>query len=505
MARNPAEVYAELIRRVREIALLDSCASLLHWDHQTYMPPRGSGHRAEQLALLAGLAHQQATAPAIGELLAEVEGSDLVDDAQSSAAVNAREIRRTYDRATRLPQTLVQELARTCALARDVWVEARSTSDFHLFQPWLEKIVALKRQEAEAVGYSGVPYDALLDDYEPGETTAHLTALFATLRQELVQLVGEIVGSGRQPDLSILNRQYPADRQESFGKAAAAAIGFDFEAGRLDATTHPFCSGIGPGDTRITTRYNPQDFGDAFFSILHEGGHGLYDQGLDPAHYGVPMGRAVSLGIHESQSRLWENFVGRSRAFWEHFFPRAGQIFPDALRGVNLDAFYFAINDVRPSFIRVDADEATYNLHILLRFELEQALINGDLMPADIPAAWNDAFRRLLGLTPPDNAQGCLQDIHWSGGGIGYFSTYTLGNLYAAQFFARARGDLGDLDQQFRQGEFAPLKEWLNTMIHRRGQHYRAADLVVAVTGQPLSHTHFMDHLHAKFSPLYGI
>jgi carboxypeptidase Taq len=505
MARYPADAYAELLRRVKDITLLKSCASLLRWDQQTYMPARGSGHRAEQLALLAGMTHQQVTAPAIGDLLAAVESSDLVTNACSPAAVNTREIRRTYDRAIRLPQALVRELAHTCTLARDVWVEARSRSDFRLFQPWLEKVVALKRQEAEALGYGKVPYDALLEDYEPGETTAHLTALFAGLRDELVELVGKIAASGGQPDLSILHREYPVGRQEAFGRAAAAAIGFDFEAGRLDVTAHPFCSGIGPGDTRLTTRYNPHDFGDAFFSILHEAGHGLYDQGLDPTHYGTPMGKPVSLGIHESQSRFWENLVGRSRDFWAHFFPRACEVFPESLEGVSLDAFYFAINDVRPSFIRVDADEATYNLHILLRFELEQALISGDLVVADVPAAWDDSFESLFGLSPPDDAQGCLQDIHWSGGGIGYFPTYTLGNLYAAQLFVQARRDLGDLEGQFRRGEFRLLKEWLNTKIHQHGQRYRAAELVAAVTGEPLSPRFFLDYLRTKFGPLYGI
>jgi carboxypeptidase Taq len=295
------------------------------------------------------------------------------------------------------------------------------------------------------------------------------------------------------------------DRQEAFGRAAAAAIGFDFEGGRLDVTTHPFCSGIGPGDTRLTTRYNPRDLGDALFSILHEAGHGIYDQGLDPAHFGTPMGQAVSLGIHESQSRMWENFVGRSRAFWEHFFPQARQAFPEALGGVSLDGFYLAINDVRPSFIRVDADEATYNLHIMLRFELEQALIAGKLQALDVPAAWNETFKRYLGLDVPDDARGCLQDTHWSGGAIGYFPTYTLGNLYAAQFFAQALADLRDLDAQFRRGDFAPLKEWLNAKIHRRGKRYRAAELVVAVTGKPLSHQPLMDYLKNKYAPLYGI
>jgi carboxypeptidase Taq len=505
MRRTPAEAYGELIQRVKENALLESCAAVLHWDQRTYMPPKGSGHRAEQLALLAGINHQRATDPLIGELLGEVEGSDLLRDSGSPASVNVREIRRIYDRATKLPPALVKELAHISALARDVWVEARRKSDFGLFRPWLEKIVFLKRQEAEALGYEEVPYDALLDEYEPGETTARLTKLFAALRKELVQLVSAVAASGRRPDPSILDREYPVDHQAAFGRAVAAAIGFDFEAGRLDVTAHPFCSGIGPGDTRLTTRYNPRDFGDAFFSIMHEAGHGLYDQGLDPAHYGTPMGSAVSLGIHESQSRMWENLVGRSRAFWERFFPQARQAFPEALGEVDLDAFHFAINDCRPSFIRVDADEATYNLHILLRFELEQALISGELPAADVPAAWNESVQRYFDLTPPDDARGCLQDTHWSGGAIGYFPTYTLGNLYAAQCFAQARADLGDLDEQFRRGEFSPMKEWLTAKIHRQGQRYRAADLVVAVTGRPLSPGPFLDHLRGRYGPLYGI
>ncbi|HYL79244.1 MAG TPA: carboxypeptidase M32, partial [Candidatus Acidoferrum sp.] len=474
------------------------------WDHQTYIPPKGAAHRAEQLTLLAGLSHEKSTHPLIGELLAEAESGDLARQEGSPAAVNLREIRRTYDRARKLPRSLVEELARTTALAHDVWVEARRRSDFAVFEPWLEKIVGLKRQEAEAVGFREVPYDALLDDYEPGETTARLTELFAGLRDDLVRLVGEIADAAKRPDLSILHREYPVDRQEAFGRAAAAAIGFDFTAGRLDVTTHPFCSGIGPGDTRITTRYNPQDFGDAFFSILHESGHGLYDQGLDSTHYGTPMGSAVSLGIHESQSRLWENFVGRSRAFWEHFFPHARQAFPDALKGVSPDAFHFAINDIRPSFIRVDADEATYNLHVLVRFELERALVSGDLKARDVPGAWNERFRQYLGLTPPDDARGCLQDIHWSGGGIGYFPTYTLGNLYAAQFFDQARNDLGDLEAQFSRGEFVPLQAWLTAKIHRLGQRHRAPDLVVAVTGRPLSPRPLLDHLRSKYALLYG-
>jgi carboxypeptidase Taq len=498
-------VYAELIRRVKAIALLNSCGSVLHWDHQTYMPANGAAHRAEQLALLAGLSHEQFTAPEVGELLSRAEEESDRQEPRSAVAVNLREIRRAYVRAARVPPALVEELARTAALAHDVWVDARRTSDFERFRPWLAKLVALKQQEAAAVGGGGVPYDALLDEYEPGETVARLTPVFAELRTSLVDLVGRIGRSPKRPDLSILHRAYPIAAQEAFGRRVAEAIGFDFQAGRLDATVHPFCSGIGPGDTRLTTRYSLHDFGDAFFSILHEAGHGLYDQGLEPEHFGTPMGEAVSLGIHESQSRLWENFVGRSRAFWEHWLPPVCRAFPEALTGVGLDAFVFAVNDVRPSLIRVDADEATYNLHILLRFELERALIDGDLAVADLPAAWADGMDRLLGIRPPDDARGCLQDVHWSGGSFGYFPTYTLGNLYAAQFFAKARAELGDLTEQFRRGEFLPLTAWLRRTIHREGQRYRAADLVAAITGEPLNPGYLLRHLAEKFQVLYGL
>jgi len=499
------QAYQELIRRIKECTLLGSCGSVLGWDERTYMPRKGSVHRAEQIALIARMAHEMFTAPEIGRLLAEVEKSDLVRDKESAAAVNVREIRRTYDRAVKLPKELVEELARVTTRAQQVWQEARQANQFSTFQPWLEKIVKLKQQEAQAIGYKEAPYDALLDEYEPGATTAEITRTFAALRDDLVPLVGAIISSNRKPHREILKREYPIDRQQMFGQSAAAALGFDFDAGRLDITTHPFCSGFGPGDTRITTRYNPHHFNEAFFGILHEAGHGIYDQGLDPEHYGTPLGSAVSLGIHESQSRMWENQVGRSRPFWEHFFPQAQRLFQSALRDVSLDDFVFAINDVQPSFIRVEADEATYNMHIILRFEMEQALVSGDLKPADSPGAWNEKFKKFFDLTPTTDALGCLQDIHWSMGGIGYFPTYTLGNLYAAQFMKQARQDLGDLDSDFRKGEFHRLKGWLNEKIHRPGQRYRSVELCKKVTGKSLSHKPLLSYLKNKYAPIYGI
>lgn len=506
MSRTVEQAYEELLQEVRKTALLESCSSLLGWDEQTYMPSGGAEHRSQQQSLLAGMVHERATSSRIGELLAAVERSNVVADPVSPAAANVREIRRDYDRATKLPRRLVEELSRVSSLAQQAWIEARKKSDFPHFLRWLEQIVSLKREEAAAIGFgNGVPYDALLDQFEPGTTTAEVKRLFGPLQDDLVKLIAAISSSGKRPDRSILTRNYPVESQRRFSIDAAKQIGFDFDAGRLDETAHPFCSGIGPGDCRLTTRYNSHHFPGAFFGTLHEAGHGIYDQGLDRAAFGSPLGSAVSLGIHESQSRMWENFVGRSRAFWRHFFPKAQQAFPEALRDVTLEAFYAAINDVEASFIRVEADEATYNLHILLRFDIEQQLVAGDLAPRDVPGVWNDTFRRYFNLTPPTDALGCLQDIHWSFGGIGYFPTYTLGNMNAAQLFIAARRDLGDLDAAFARGEFQPLKEWLNAKIHRRGKLLRASRLVEDVTGSPLSHRPLMQHLHAKFDELYGL
>lgn len=503
---TPADAYADLLRRTKEVALLNSCSAVLQWDQQTYMPKHGAALRGEQVALLAALAHDKLTDPAVGDLLAAVEGSPAVADTDSIVAADARELRHGYDRATKLPKRLVEELARVTTQAQEAWVGARAQNDFPAFRPWLEQVLKLKREEADAVGYQGHPYNALLDEYEPGATADEITALFAGLTQELVPLIRSIGESPKKPDRSVLERDYPADRQKVFAEAAAAAVGFDFAAGRLDTTAHPFCSGFGPGDCRITTRYNPRFFPEAFFGVLHETGHGLYDQNLPADRFGTPAGTFCSLGIHESQSRLWENQVGRSRPFWDHFFPRLKQTFP-AAADVPPDTFFFAINDVRPSFIRVEADEATYNLHVALRFELELDLLSGSLAAADLPGAWNERFTKLFGLTPPTDREGCLQDIHWSFGGVGYFPTYTLGNLYAAQLMDAARRALGgaDLDADFRRGDFSRLKDWLVANVHRHGRRFRAAELCRRATGRPLDAAPFLAYLREKYALLYGV
>jgi carboxypeptidase Taq len=496
--------YDELLRRNREASLLGSCAELLGWDELTCMPPAGTANRAEQLALLAGLQHERATDSRLGELLAAVEGSDLVADADSVAAANVRELRRFYGRQVRLPRTLVEETARVTSHAQGEWAAARQDNDFSRYLPWLERVLNLRRREAELAG-TGDLYDALLDEYEPGARRADLAQLFGELRRELAPLLDAVADAPRWPDVTVLHREYSVERQRLFGEMAAAAVGFDFHAGRLDTTVHPFFSTIGPGDCRITCRFDPRDICEGFFGILHETGHGLYEQGLDPAHHGTPVGEAPSLGWHESQARLWENTIGRGRPFWKHFFPLASRLFPATLHDVTPDEFYFAVNHVERSLLRVGADEVTYNLHILMRFELEQALVSGDLRPADLPAAWAEASGRYLGIVPADDAEGCLQDGHWASGLIGYFPTYTLGNLIAAQLYARAEAELPALDAAIVRGDFTGLLGWLRDRVYRHGSRYPAGRLVEVTTGASLSHRPLVQALRRKYVELYGI
>ncbi len=504
MADDAKKLYDELIQRRKKAALLGSANGILGWDERTYMPRGGVEHRASQMALISGMVHEMSTAPEIGEILSKLEDSELVKDPVSPEAVNIREIRRSYDKDTKLPRELVEEISSTTTKAQGIWQEARKKADFSIFKDILSKVFELNFRVAEAYGYDKDPYDALLDDYEPHATTEEVADAFAKLREDLVPFVEKIKDSGKHPDMSIIENDYDIHRQKLFAKSASAAIGFNYSIGRLDETTHPFCTGIGYGDTRILTRYNPKHFGQAFFGVIHESGHGIYEQNLKKDEYGgLPMGQSVSLGIHESQSLCWENIVSRGKPFWKHFFPRAQQMYPEILGGVDFDDFFFAINDVRPSFIRVDADEVTYCLHILLRFEIEQGIIHKEIKVEDIPVIWNEKFTEYFGITPPDDAQGCLQDVHWSMGALGYFPTYALGNLYAAQFYAKALEEMPNLHDEFEVGNFTSLKKWLNEKIHYQGQRYPATELVKEVTGQPLSHKPFMDYLEKKFSPLY--
>jgi len=505
MTTTSSDTYKLLRDHAKETTMIATIQSLLEWDERTYMPPAGGEYRADQVAFLAGQVHRRQTAEQLGHWLSELSESPLAVDRHSDTGSVIRHLKRDYEKKSRLPQALVEELTRLSVLGQQVWSRARRDNDFAQFQPLLEKTVKRKREEASALGYDDTPYDPLLDEFEPGETTANVARVLADLRDSLLPLLQAIAESSHQPDVAVLTRKFPISAQETFGRQVANAIGFDFHAGRLDVTNHPFCTGLGPGDVRLTTRYDQHAFGDAFFSILHEAGHGIYEQGLPRDGYGLPTSEAVSLGIHESQSRMWENQVGRSLALWEHFFPQAQRAFPEVIGDVNLQTFYGAINDVRPSLIRVDADEATYNLHILIRFELEKALIEDQLPVADLPGAWNEKYQHYMGITPPDYTDGVLQDVHWSAGLFGYFPTYALGNLYAAQFFSQAAADLGDVNANFRKGEFTPLREWLREHIHMHGRRYSSEELVERITGKPLSHNALMEHLSTKFGKVFGL
>lgn len=498
--------YAQLLDLAREVALLESTAAVLQWDQETMMPPRGVEHRARQLALLARLVHEKATAPAFADALARCE-RDPDAAADGVAAANVRELRRAHDRITKVPAALVTELAETTSLAQHAWAEARQASDFARFRPWLEKIVALQRRRADCLGWpaDGEPFDALLEDYEPRMTARELHAIFTPLRARLTALLGDLQDNGTPPDARFLEVRIPIEAQEALVREVVAALGFDFERGRLDRSTHPFSTGFHSTDVRITTRFRDDNVLDALGSTMHEAGHGMYEQGLLPEHAGTPLGAAVSLGIHESQSRLWENQVGRSRAFWTWCQPVLQRCCGAAARGFTADELFGAANLVTPDFIRVEADEVTYHLHIMVRFRIELALLRGDLAPRDVPGEWNRLYHEFLGLRVPDDRRGCLQDVHWSCGMLGYFPTYTLGDLYAAQLFGAARRTLPDLEGQLARGELAPLKKWLNDEVHAHGQRYPAAELCRRATGESLSAAPFLDYLEAKSRSVYRL
>jgi len=497
---TPSDAYAQLLAVSREAAVLGATSALLAWDQETYMPPGAGERRAEQLELMARLGHERATDPRIGDWLRSCQASP--GDDQQQAAV--RELQRDHERATRLPTALVAELAATESRAQQAWGAARAASEFEQFLPWLDKMVSLQQQKADCLAQDGQSrWDALADLYEPGMRADNLRALFAPLRQRLVALRQQL-DRGERPDVTFKTREIEATRQESFVRAVVAAMGFDFQRGRIDRSAHPFCTSIG-GDVRLTTRFYKDNVLDALGSTMHEGGHGLYEQGLPGEHFGSPLGEAVSLGIHESQSRLWENHVGRSAAFWQWCWPHAAKHLGTACDGQDAQSVYRLSNLVTPDLIRVEADEATYDLHVMVRFEIEQALIEGDLSAADLPARWNELYLDFLGVEVPDDRRGCLQDVHWSCGLFGYFPTYTMGNLYAAQFAAKADEALGGLDSLMAAGEFAPLCQWLRDNVHRHGRRYSPAQLCERATGAPLSSEHFTDYLTQKLHEVYAI
>ena len=494
----------QAFQHVRQTALLQSTMALLEWDQHTKMPNGAAKWRSDQIAALAEQIHDRRTETQLGDWLTEADAADLSSH-DPETAVNIRQLKNDYERQTKLPGQLVVALARASSEGQTAWVEARKNNDFASFAETLKRIFDLKREQAQAIGYVDHPYDALIDEYEPGAKTSDVAATLKGLCDDLVPLVAAIQEKAGATDPSILRRNYAIEKQQQFGRSVSADIGFDYDRGRLDVTHHPFCTELGPNDCRITTRYEEAFFSGSFFGTLHEAGHGIYEQGLRADQYGLPLGTYCSLGIHESQSRLWENLVGRSQSFWQYYFPRAKSIFSASLSDVSQDDFYKAVNHVQPSLIRVEADEATYNLHIAIRFELETALIKDDLAVTDLPAAWNEKYQQYLGITPPSDAEGVLQDVHWAAGLVGYFPTYSLGNLYASQFFEAAESELGDLDQLFAGGQFGPLKNWLNERIHWSGKGMTGPELGLTVAKKPLGHEQLMNHLRNKYSAIYGL
>lgn len=485
--------------------MLASVEALLGWDEQTMMPPQAAAYRGAQAEAVATLVHRQRTDPAYGEQVAALAAGPLAQEGAPPVRTTIRLLQKDFQKHARVPERLVGALAKTCVEAQQAWATARASSSWSTLQPWLQRVFDLKRELAACQLPDEDPYDALLDDYEPGSRWPTIAAQFDQLRAEIVPLVEACAGATRRPDDAIVRRRYPVSEQQRFVREVAARIGFDFQRGRLDTTEHPFCSGVGPHDCRITTRWDEHSLSTALYGVLHEAGHGLYEQGLPTEWYGLPPGEAASLGIHESQSRLWENLVGRSPAFWEWCFPLAQAAFPQSLADATAGSVQQSLMVVQPSLIRVEADEVTYNLHVMMRFDLERAVVHGDLAVADLPDAWNERFARDFGFRPPTDAEGVLQDIHWSAGLIGYFPTYTLGNIFAAQLMAAATRDLPDLDGDLAAGRFAGLLAWLRQHVHAHGRQLESAALVEQATGEPVSARWLVESLWRRYGPAYGL
>jgi carboxypeptidase Taq len=488
-----------------EIFDLNAAAAVLGWDQQTYMPPAGAEGRSMQLATLSRLAHDQFVsdefAAALEAARAEVAGMPIAED----DAALVRRVARDFDKQRRVPSDYVAEFTRLTAMAHSVWEKARAEANFAHFRPSLEQIVAMRRQYSGFFAPYDHVYDPLLDDFEPGMPTEKVRSVFAALRPKQVELVRATAKRGRKVSDAVLRRAYDPQRQWTFGLEVVRKLGFNFDAGRQDKSVHPFTTSFGVRDVRITTRVDPSFLSTALFGSIHECGHALYEQGIDVRLDRTPLATGTSMAIHESQSRMWENFVGRSLPFWTAFYPRLKELFPEALGDVPLDEFYRAINTVEPSLIRVEADEATYNLHIMLRFELEMELMAGTLAVQDLPEAWNARMRDYLGVTPPDDAKGVLQDVHWSFGGFGYFPTYALGNLVAAQLWECIEKDIPDLESQIAHAEFGSLLGWLREKIHRHGAKPYPEELLLEVTGQGLSPEPYLRYLTRKFGEVYGL
>jgi carboxypeptidase Taq len=493
--------YSELLARLKRAHVLGTVNGLVSWDEQVNLPPDSADLRAEQLALMAELQHAAAGEPRIGELLGTLERrrEELSGDQQ----VVLRCARRDYDRVVKLPPEFVREKARHSSETFHAWARCKAASDFPGYAPYLEKQLQLAKQEAAYLGCPAAPYDYMIDRHDPGMTGAVIERLFCELKEGLAPLVREIVSSPIKARVGIF-RGFPVTGQRAFLHMVTERLGFNYRRGRIDVSLHPFCEGSG-ADIRMTTRFDEDNPLNSLFSAVHETGHGLYEQGTRLELQGTPLGQAVGMAVHESQSRLWENQVARSRGFWRFFERQFREAFPSQLGAIPPDELYLAVNAVRPTLIRVDADEVTYNLHIILRFEIEKRLFAGTLAVADLPVAWTELAKELLGLTPKNDRDGALQDVHWSGGMFGYFPSYCLGNMMASQFWYKAQGDLPGLEDDFSRGDFSRLLGWLRRNIHEQGRRHDTQELVKVVTGEPLSPKHLLRYLRERYLPLYRV
>jgi carboxypeptidase Taq len=499
-----SEQYDELVRKLAQVHDVRMARSILSWDQHTKMPPKGGEVRAEQLGTLDRIAHELFTADEIGELLEGLRSYEEGLEYDSDEASLIRVTRRDYEKARRVPSELRAEMTRAGAIALPAWVEARQKSDFSIFLPYLIRNVELQREYLACFPKAENDYDVLLDDFDEGLTTAEVRAVFDELKAELIPLIAEITERADAVDDSCLTGPFPIEKQRDFALELLGRLGFDHESWRLDPTVHPFAMSAATSDIRLTTRYDEGDL-NSLFAAVHEFGHGFYENGIDAKLERTPLSQVTSMSLHESQSRMWENLVGRGLPFWRHFYPSLQAAFPERFGSVELDEFYRAINKVQPSLIRIEADEATYNLHIILRFELEQEILEGGLDLADLPDAWNTRMTEYLGVDVPDDAHGVLQDVHWSGGAIGYFPTYSLGNVISVQLWEQVREALPDLEQQFERGEFGELSGWLRENLHRHGRKFTSKEMLERIVGGTMDPGPYLRYLKDKLGGIYGV
>jgi carboxypeptidase Taq len=496
---SSASLYLQFTDTMRKIADIRYSAALLQWDQETYLPPKGATIRGQQIATLSEIAHQHFTEEKLGALLQELGGRD---DLSVLEQMNVKRTWEDYSKQKKFTSVFVRELTEAVNKSFHSWLEARKANDFAVFAPDLSKLVTLKKKEAELLGYERHPYDALLNDFDKGSNVQLLDGVFNSIRQPLKDILDKIQ-SRPQVSNAFLNRHYPKDQQWAFGMQVLKDMGYDLQAGRQDISEHPFTTNFNSRDVRVTTRIDENDLGNMVWSCIHEGGHALYEQGLPDEQYGLPLGEAASLTIHESQSRLWENHVGRSKAFCVHYFPILQQYFPEQLKDVTVERFYQGINQVAPSFIRTEADEVTYHFHVMIRYELEKQLLSNALQPKDIPAYWNEHYEQYLGVKVPDDKKGCLQDVHWSHGSFGYFPTYSLGSFYAAQFYNTAGKTIQNLENQVQNGDTAALLQWLRSRVHRHGRLFTSEELSEQVSGEVLNIQYFLRYLLDKYKDIY--